>query len=313
MSAGDPAHSSSRPTLALVERAVRWCHDREVAVFSFGKSPGERSGRSLRGVCQEADLVFHLAATQHFGLSARRFLDVNVGGTRRVFADAVRSGVERFVLVSSGGIHQNDRGQPVGEESPLRAANVYLRGKIEAERVARDLYRSDPGRLRIVRPGAVYGPGDRSLLELFRSVARGHFVMIGRGTTRVHPVYVDDRVEGLLVAASDFGRGGTLLLSGPDVVSLRDWVRVIARAAGARPPRWSIPAGPVSVAASVCEWACRLRRVAPPLDHRRLAFFLDHRVYDLTRARAVLGYGPAVSIEDGVRRTLDWYRLRSLL
>lgn len=263
---------------------------------------------SLNGLCKGVDQVFHLAGTQQFGLSECQFLDINVGGTQRLLQQAIHNGVRRVVLVSSGGIHHNDCGEPVHEGSPLRSRDIYHESKIKAEAIARDLFRTDPGCLTIVRPGAVYGPGDRRLLKLFRALIRGYFVMIGPGTTRVHPVYIDDLVDGLLRAGSESGRGETFLLSGPDFLSLREWVSVIARAAGVAPPRWVIPAKPVCIAATLCESFCRLFGVAPSLNHRRLGFFLNHRSYDLTKARALLGYQPCISVKEGAYRTLEWYK-----
>jgi nucleoside-diphosphate-sugar epimerase len=263
---------------------------------------------SLDGLCKDADQIFHLAATQQYGLSEDRFFDINVAGTQRLVDQAIRYGVPRVVLASSGGIHRNDNGEPVREESPLRETNIYFKSKIKAEAIARDLFRKDPGCLTIVRPGAVYGPGDRRLLKLFRAVARARFVMIGTGDTRVHPVYIDDLIDGLLEAGSDSGRGETFLLSGPDNIPLREWVGVMARTAGKTPPRWTIPAGPVFMAASLCEFLCRPIGIVPPLNRRRLGFFLNHRSYDLTKARKLLGYDPRISVEEGTRRTLEWYK-----
>jgi nucleoside-diphosphate-sugar epimerase len=268
---------------------------------------------SLDGLCKDVDQIFHLAATQQIGLSQSRFFEINVGGTRRLFDQAIQNGVRRVVFVSSGGIHRNDRGEPADEESPLRKTNRYFRSKIEAEAMARSLFRDDPGCLTVVRPGAVYGPGDLRLLKLFRAVTRGRFVMIGTGMTRVHPVYIDDLIDGLLLAGSDLGRGETFLLSGPGDLSLRDWVGEMARAAGQSPPRWMIPARPVYVAAALCEFLCRPFGIVPPLNRTRLGFFLNHRSYDLAKARTLLGYEPRISVEEGTRRTLDWYKIHGWL
>jgi len=268
---------------------------------------------SLKGLCKDVDQIFHLAATQQFGLNETRFLEINAGGTQRLLDQAIQYGVRRVVLVSSGGIHRNDCGEPVREESPLRETNIYFKSKIEAEAIARDLFRNDPGCLTIVRPGAVYGPGDFRLLKLFRAVTRGRFVMIGTGITRVHPVYIDDLIDGLLQAGSDLGRGETFLLSGPDILPLQEWVGVIARTAGKTPPRWTIPAGPVLMAATLCESLCRPFGIVPPLNRRRLGFFLNHRSYDLTKARELLGYVPRISVEEGTRRTLEWYKFHGWL
>jgi len=267
-----------------------------------------RDNASLAGLCEDADLVFHLGATQEFGLGDSEFLDINVGGTERLIRRARQEGVRRFILVSSGGVHQNDSGETVNEESTVRSSNIYFESKIQAEAAARDLYRDDPGRLTIVRPSFVYGPGDHRRLKLYRAVVRGYFLMIGPGTRYIHPVYCEDLVEGLLLAGTDPGRGETFLLGGQEVLSLEEFVGVIARVSGVPRPRWKIPVGPVLLAAALCEALFRPFGGAPPLNRRRMGFFLNHRNYDVTKARNLLGFEPRISVEEGVRRTLDWYR-----
>jgi nucleoside-diphosphate-sugar epimerase len=272
-----------------------------------------RDGASLAGVCRGVERVFHVAATQRFELGRAELMDINVGGTERLCREALASDVPRFVLISSGGIHRNASGRPLAEDAPQHPANSYLESKIRAEAVARAMFQSNPGRLTIVRPGTVYGAGCRRLLKLFRAVVRRRFVMIGPGTRLIHPVHVDDLIDGLLKAGGSEGRGRTFLMSGPRALTLRAWVDTIARAAGVPPPRWRLPLGPFRLAAPLCEWVCRPLGIAPPLNRRRLGFFIDHRNYDLTRARRLLAYRPAVDPDEGARRSLDDYAARGWL
>jgi nucleoside-diphosphate-sugar epimerase len=266
-----------------------------------------RDKDSLNGLCTGASKVYHFAATQEFGLNRQSFLDVNVGGTERLFQEAIKNGVRRIVLMSSGGIHENIFGTPVKENSPIKGNNIYLESKIMAEVVAKDLFGDDLKCLTIVRPGAVYGPGDRRFLKLFRSLKRRRFVMIGPGTTQIHPVYINDLMDGLELASSNLGRGETFLLSGPKALTLKEWVSSIAQTAGVAPPRLKIPARPIIFMATLCELFCQLLNYSPPLNHRRLGFFLNHRSYNLSKAKSLLGYMPKVSIEEGAFRTLEWY------
>jgi nucleoside-diphosphate-sugar epimerase len=271
------------------------------------------SKSSMAGLCTNADVVFHLGSTMAFNIPDSKLLDVNVGGTEKIIQLAKEEEVPRFILVSSGGIHNNKSGEPANEESEIRPENIYLDSKIRAEAIAKGLYKSDPGPLTIIRPSLVYEPGDWRRLKLYRAIARGYFIMIGSGTTLIQPVYCDDLVDGLILAAGDKGRGETFLLGGPLPITMNDFANAIADAAGKSVFPLKIPAGPVRIAAVMCELMCKMLGVTPPLSPRRLSFFLKHRTYDISKARNLLGYEPLISVDEGVRRALLWYKKQDWL
>src|SRR3989337_4511044 len=84
------------------------------------------------------------------------------------------------------------------ENSPVRPENIYTRTKLEAEALVRSF--GSHFEICIVRIAETYGPGDHRLLKLFRSIARGHFFMIGSGNNRRQCIHVDDLARGLLLA-----------------------------------------------------------------------------------------------------------------
>jgi nucleoside-diphosphate-sugar epimerase len=65
---------------------------------------------------------------------------------------------------------------------------------------------------------------------------------------------------------------------------------------------------PVWIAGALCELVCAPLKLEPPLYRRRVDFFTKSRAFDISRARAELGYAPQVSVNEGIRRTLAWYR-----
>jgi len=85
-------------------------------------------------------------------------------------------------------------------------------------------------------------------------------------------------------------------------------VRRIATAAGVPPPSFRFPVWPVWLAGAACEALFVPLGIEPPLYRRRVDFFTKSRAFDIGRARAELGYAPAVGLDEGIRRTLAWYR-----
>jgi nucleoside-diphosphate-sugar epimerase len=160
----------------------------------------------------------------------------------------------------------------------------------------------------------IYGPGDRRFLKLFRPIARGYFVMIGSGRTLYHLTYIDDLIEGMLLASSrNEALGGVFTLAGEEYTTVRELADRIARVLGRPLPRWRVPFAPVHAASVACERVCRALGVAPPLYPRRVEFFHLDRAFRIERARARLGYQPKVDLDEGLARTAAWYRAEGLL
>jgi nucleoside-diphosphate-sugar epimerase len=161
----------------------------------------------------------------------------------------------------------------------------------------------------IVRPTGIYGPGDRRLFKMFGAIARGRFLMLGRGRNFYHLTYVEDLCAGFeLCGTVPAARGRTYILGGGEVTTLDELVRITAEVAGRKPPRVRLPVWPVWAAGALCEAVCAPLRISPPLYRRRVDFFRKSRAFDISRARRELGYAPSVGLREGIRRTLGWYR-----
>jgi nucleoside-diphosphate-sugar epimerase len=169
------------------------------------------------------DVVVHCAYGSDGG--ARRQERVNVDGTRNVIVAAAAAGAARIVHVSTVSVY-GVVGEGVLDESlPRRPlADVYSRTKAEGERVAQALaVRGAP--VTIVQPTVVYGPWATAWTVNVLAQLTSHRVMLvdgGRGIC--NPLYVDDLVDGLLLAATGpRAVGETFLLSGPESVTWRQF------------------------------------------------------------------------------------------
>jgi len=219
--------------------------------------------------------------------------------------------VRRVVHCSTVGVHGDVENPPANEDAPLRPGDIYQETKLEGERVAREAAAASGIELVIARPSGIYGPGDRRLLKLFRGVARRRFVILGRGDIYYHLTYVDDLVEGFrLCGTVPQAAGRTYILAGGEVGTLNELVHLIARESGVKPLPVRLPVWPFWMAGAACEAVCVPLRVEPPIYRRRVDFFTKSRAFDISRARAELGYAPKVTLREGVRRSLEWYRLK---
>jgi len=255
--------------------------------------------------------VFHLAAVfRHAGVPDSEYREVHVDATLRLIDAAARSGVRRFVHCSTVGVHGHVGGEgPADEDAPFAPGDIYQRTKLEGEDAARDAARRTGLPLTVVRPGPIYGPADRRLLKLIGAVARRRFLLLGSGAPRFQMVYLDDLVEGLRLAAETPGaEGRTYIVTGEEAPTLRELVGEIAAIAGVPAPRLRLPVWPFWLAGAACEAICVPLGVEPPIYRRRVKFFTNNRWFDISRARAELGFTPRVPLREGIRRTLDSYR-----
>ena len=267
-------------------------------------------GDALARLVEGCDAVVHVAAVYRTaGHPDAYYREVNVEGTRRLLEAAVRAGVRRFVHTSTVGVHGHVAHPPADETAPLAPGDVYQRTKAEAEQLALGFAAQRGLALVVVRPGAIYGPGETRLLKLFRAIARGRYAVVGSGRPFYHPVYIDDLVAGYLLALDRQDvRGEAFILAGPDYVTQSELARLVARATGGRVLPLHVPAAPVRWAGALCEAVCVPLSLEPPLHRRRVEFWTKSRAFSIEKARRVLGYAPQVGVAEGVTRTAAWYR-----
>lgn len=265
---------------------------------------------SLAAACEGVDVVYNIAALyRQAGLPKETYRDVNARAVGWLIDAAASAGAKRVVHCSTVGVHGDVQTPPANEDAPLRPGDVYQWTKLEGESVAREAAARTGVELVIARPSGIYGPGDTRLLKLFKGVARRRFLMLGKGDIFYHLTYIDDLCEGFrLCGEVPPAAGRTYILAGGEVTTLRELVGRIARIAGVEPPKRSLPVWPVWTAGALCEAVCAPLKIEPPLYRRRVDFFTKSRAFDIGRARRELGYAPNVGLDEGITRTLDWYR-----
>jgi dihydroflavonol-4-reductase len=256
------------------------------------------------------DAVVHVAAVYRTaGHPDSYYREVNVVGTEKLLEAAAELGVRRFVHTSTVGVHGHVERPPADESAPFAPGDIYQATKAEAERLALDFHRRRGVPVAVVRPGAIYGPGETRLLKLFRAIARGRYAIVGSGRTFYHPVFIDDLVDGFLLALDrPEAVGESFLICGPSYVSQADLAALVAKHTGGRVLPFRIPAPPIQWAGDLVEAVCVPLGLEPPLHRRRVDFWTKSRAFSIEKARRLLGYAPKVDLDEGIARTAAWYR-----
>lgn len=278
-----------------------------VAVVQGSITDAASVARAMTGIKR----VFHLAAIPDLWIAdARRYQEVNVGGTRTVLDAAIRAGVDRFVHCSSEVVFADPRGQrretSIDERLDLpegAMAGPYCASKWRAERLVRAAA-ADGFSAIIVNPAAPLGPGDRNMTPPTRLVAD---VLHGRLPayleTLLNFVDVRDAAAGHILAAEKGEPGQRYILNG-ESLWLSALLTKISLLEPIRPPRTRIPYALARTAAQIEEGAiARLTGKSPQamitgvkLARRPIRFVAD-------KARTELGFQPRPfreTLEDAV-------------
>ena len=269
----------------------------------------------LNGALENIDTVFHVAAAyRQEGISKEQFWKVNVDGTRALLKFAKQSQVKRFVHCSTVGVQGEITNPPAKESDPYQPGDHYQQSKMEGEKFALEFFEEQGLDGVVVRPVGIYGPGDMRFLKLFKFINNGKFRMIGKGNVLYNLTFVEDLVQGIILAGEKKeARGNVYTVGGEEFMTLKELVTLIAETLSKPVPKKSVPLKPVYLAAAVCETICRPLGIEPPLYRRRLDFFTKDRAFDISKAKKDLGYKPQVSLKEGLRITAKWYKENNLI
>lgn len=296
----------------LVRRAGDACE--------LGRLPGVelREGdicepETLAGLAANVRHVYHLAGAGHVAAqseaSYQRFVRVNVDGTRNVVRACAEHGVRKLVHFSSTAAMGLIR-KPLADENDRPVpATPYQRSKLESERAALELGATLGVPTVVVRPCMIYGVGGagefRKIATLMR---RGLFPRLGRGRNLTPLVHVSDVVQGAIKAAERGRPGEVYLLTSARSIELDRMRDLIMSAWGARARYPYVPVWAMYAAAGAFEFWAALTGTTPLATRRNIASTAWDREFSIAKARAELGYEPAMSFESGIAETVAWYK-----
>jgi nucleoside-diphosphate-sugar epimerase len=260
---------------------------------------------ALAAAVDGTGVLVHAAALTR-ARDAGAFARVNVEGTRAAIEAANATGAELVFISSLAAAGPGTPARPAREDDRPEPITEYGRSKLSAERIVATEARVPWS---IVRPSAVYGPGDRGFYPLFRLAARGRFPALTDALTAYTLIEAADLARGVvLVAEAPTARGTTLFLGHPRPQTTEEILQTLASTVG-RPyrPR-SVPRSLLRLLASGGQLAWRLGW-RPALDRDRYAeLTADGFVCAVDRAESLLGFRAATSLDAGFRRTFEWYR-----
>jgi dTDP-glucose 4,6-dehydratase len=245
---------------------------------------------AVRSALRGREVVFHLGALIPIPYSyrhPREFVAANVEGTLNVLEAAREEEPRRIVHTSTSEVYGTAQHIPIDEEHPLHPQSPYAATKVGADQVALSYQRSFGTPVVVTRPFNTYGPRQsaRAVIPTIVSQALSRDVVeLGATSPTRDFLYVEDTATGIAACAdADDAEGEVINLGTGAEISIRDLAERIIELVG--------------------------RDVTLALDEERLRppeSEVERLVADTAKARRLLGWEPAVKLDEGLQRTIDW-------
>jgi nucleoside-diphosphate-sugar epimerase len=270
---------------------------------------------ALRRAVDGVDVVFHCAAKVGDWGPVEDYRAVNVEGLRSLLEACRGRPLRRFVHLSSLGVYaaRHHHGTDESEPLPERHVDGYTQSKVESEQLALRYARDENFPVAVLRPGFTYGPGDLTVLpKLLEALRAGRVRYLGSRDRAMNTIYVENLVDAMFLAAEKRGAIGQVFnLTDGESVSKRRFIEALADGVGVPRPR-PVPV-PLWVARPLARWMEARARYhgateAPVLTQARVKFLGLNLEFSIEKARSELGYRPRFSFDEGMRRTVAWYK-----
>lgn len=267
-----------------------------------------RDRDAVVAACAGVEAVFHVGALSAPWGKRADFYAINVGGTEAVLAGCLAHGVRRLLYVSSPSVVFDGRDQHSAREDvpyPRRFTSTYsLTKKLGEDRV--NAAHAAGLETVILRPKAIFGPGDQALLPRLIAAARQQRLpQIGDGRNLVDLTYVENVVHALILASdAPAAVGKTYTITNNEHVPLWEVIRLVLQRLRLSTSLRQISLSVALAAASLMEMRAALTGKEPLLTRYSATILARTQTYDISAAQRDLAYVPPVSIDEAVERTL---------
>ncbi len=264
---------------------------------------------ALRKAVSGVDYVYHSA-----GLTKAKkkedYYKGNSDGTRNILEAVTGSTtLKRFVQISSqAAVGPSPTRAPIDETVEPHPITTYGRSKWKAEEECLSRMANIP--ITICRPPAVYGPRDKDIFEFFKTMSMGLQPMVGFNHKLVSLVHVTDLVRGFVMAGeSEKSAGQTYFVSSKDCYGWKEIGEVTRKVIGRYALRLRIPKSGVYSIAAIAELFASFSSKPALINFEKARDMVqNYWTCDSSKAKRDFGYEQQISLEEGIRTTVGWYR-----
>lgn len=271
---------------------------------------------SLKNAVKNVDVIFHLAAiARPMAIPKKAYFKINEEGTKNLLEEACKNKkIKKIVIMSSvSAVGTARNGVAVNEKTECNPVDTYGWSKLAGEKVAFSYFKEYKLPIVLLRPPMVFGPRDFEMLKLFKTISKGIFP-IRSNNKGMEFLYVENLVEACLCALKEGKNGEIYNISNGEHYSINDIIHAVEKAnnkkiSSLRFPNWSFV-----IAGYFIELLSKILRIHPPFKHDTVTWMTKKLWYsDISKAKKELKYNPEITLEEGVRRTIDYYKEKNLI
>jgi len=285
---------------------LRWLENKNVKLFDCGLFDKE----GLRKAFKDSNYIFHVAGVVK-AKDEEGYFKGNVETTKILLevASEMKQSIKRFLIVSSQTVSGPSLdGKPVDEETECKPLTTYGRSKLEQEKVTMNYKEILP--VTVCRAPAIFGERDTEIFIYFQVFNKGLTTMIGFDKKELSLLHVADLVEGLYLAAiSEKAKGETYFISSEKFYTWDEVGKITSSVLSKKAIKIKIPHFIVFTVAAIAQFFAMFSSKPATLNIEKAKDLTQkYWICDTSKAMRELGYHQKISIEEGIKRTCEWYK-----
>jgi len=292
----------------LVRSSEKWLNDK-----SYTKVEGDLDSIvTIKKALSDVNVIFHLAGIVS-APTKQQFTLANVDATENLIRIANQAGVSNIVILSSLAAVGPSNGAPRTESDPMNPVSMYGESKKLMEQMVHENTTGNMS-VKILRPPAVYGPREAQIYTLFKIMNYRITPIVGDGThPKLSMVYVSDLVQGINNASKYKQEGvSTYFISG-QVTCWKEIKQIAETVLGKKSIALKLNPSIVKKVAGFIETTATFFGSYPVVNREKAREMILEWTCSSEKAEQDLGYQSEVSLEEGISRTLHWYKQNNWL
>jgi len=284
----------------------KWLKGKNIEIIESGLFDKE----GLRKAFKDVNYIFHVAGVVK-AKNPEEYYKGNVETTRNILevATEFKATIKKVLVVSSQTASGPASSEiPVDETMKCNPITTYGRSKREGEKVAETFMDKLP--VTICRAPAVFGERDTEILIFFKTFASGLMTTIGFNRKQISLIHVTDLVNGFLLAAeSPKAAGETYFITSEKLYTWEEIGEVTSKVMKKKPFSVKVPHSIVYTIAAIAQFFAMFSKKAATLNIEKARDITQQFwICSAEKAKKDFGYSQKIDIEEGIRRTVEWYK-----